>query len=139
MRIDKALKLTTPQAPPTPVPTREITPARAPEPSVRLPKLSVKPFNGDITQWTTFWDSKSAIHENPTLSDIDKFNYLRSLLERSARESIAGLTLTAPNYKEAVSILERRFRNTQQIISRHMDLLLNLEPVSAAHQLRNLH
>ena len=83
---------------------------------------------------TTFWDSfKSAIHENPTLSDIDKFNNLRSLLERSARESIAGLTLTAPNYKEVVSILEKRFGDKQQIISRHMDLLLNLEPVSAAH------
>ena len=83
---------------------------------------------------TTFWDSfKSAIHENPTLSDIDIFNYLRSLLELSVRESIAGLTLTAPNYKEVVSILEKRFGNTQQIISRHIDLLLNLEPVSAAH------
>ncbi len=76
---------------------------------MRLPKLSIRPFNGDITQWTTFWDSfKSSIHENPTLSDIDKFNYLRSLLERSARESIGGLTLTAPNYKEAVSILKER-------------------------------
>ena len=139
VRIDKALKLTTSPAPPTSAPTREITPARAPAPSVRLPKLSIKPFNGDITQLTTFWDSfKSAIHENPTLSDIDKFGYLRSLLERSASESVAGLTLTASNYKEAVSILEKRFGNTQQIISRHMDLLLNLEPVSAAHQLRNL-
>ena len=142
VRIDKALKLTTPLAPPTPAPivaTHETTPARALGPGVRLPKLSIKPFYGDITQWTTFWDSfKSSIHENPTLSDIDKFSYLRSLLERSARESIAGLTLTAPNYKEAVSILEKRFGNTQQIISRHMDLLLNLEPVSAAHQLKNL-
>ena len=54
-------------------------------------------------QWTTFWDSfKSAIHDNPTLSDIDKLNYLRSLLECSAKESIAGLALTAPNYKKAV-------------------------------------
>lgn len=137
VKIDKALKRTTPSAPPTPA--RDVTPARAPEPSVRLPKLSIKPFSGDITQWTTFWDSfKSAIHENPALSDVDKFNYLRSLLERSARESIAGLALTAPNYKEAVSVLEKRFGNTQQIISRHMDLLLNLEPVSAVHQLRNL-
>ena len=139
VRIDKALKLATPPAPPTPSTTHEVSTARAPEPSVRLPKLSLKPFNGDITQWTTFWDSfKSAIHDNPTLSDLDKFNYLRSLLERSAKESIAGLALTAPNYKEAVSILEKRFGNTQQIISRHMDLLLSLEPVSAVHQLRNL-
>ena len=136
VRISKALKLATSLVPPTHIPTRKVMPA---ELSVRLPKLSIKPFNGDITQWTTFWDSfKSAIHENPALSDIDKFNYLRSLLEHSAKESIAGLTLTASNYKEAVSILEKHFGNTQQIISRHMDLLLNLEPVSAAHQLRNL-
>ena len=81
---------------------------------------------------------KSAIHDNTTLSDIDKFNYLRSFLERSAREAIAGLTLTGPNYKEAVSILEKRFGNKQQIIGRHMELLLNLEPVTASHQLRNL-
>ena len=38
----------------------------------------------------------------------------------------------------SVSILEKRFRNTQQIINRYMDLLLNLERVSAAHQLRSL-
>ena len=37
-----------------------------------------------------------------------------------------------------MSVLQKRFGNTQQIISRHMDLLLNLEPVGAAHQLRNL-
>lgn len=60
------------------------------------PKLMLQPFIGDITAWTTFWDSyESAIHENNGLSDIDKFNYLRSLLERTAYEAIAGLTLTA--------------------------------------------
>ncbi len=138
VRIGKVLRQSAPLARPSPTPTRE-TPARVPESSVRLPKLSIQPFNGDITQWVTFWDSfKSAIHENPALSDIDRFIYLRSLLERSARESIAGLALTAPNYKEAIAILEKRFGNTQQIISRHMDLLLNLEPVTGAHQLRNL-
>ena len=144
VKIDKALKLISLAAIPTPAPTaspthHEVPPIRVPEPCVRLPKLSIKPFSGDLTQWTTFWDSfNSAIHENPTLSEIDKFNYLRSFLERSARESIAGLALTAHNYKEAVSILQKRFGNTQQIISRHMDLLLNLEPVNAVHQLRNL-
>ena len=145
VKIDKTLKLISLSATPTPAPSaspthHEMPPIRVPEPSVRLPKLSMKPFSGDLTQWTTFLDSfKSAIHENPTLSDINKFNYLRSFLERSARESIAGLALTAHNYKEAMSILQKCFGNTQQIISRHMDLLLNLEPVSAVHQLRNLH
>ena len=48
----------------------------------RLPKLTLKSFDGDITQWIGFWDSfKLAIHDNTGLSDIDKFTYLRSLLE----------------------------------------------------------
>ena len=62
---------------------------------VKLPKLSLKPFGRDITAWMTFWESyESAIHKNPTLSDIDKFNYLKSLLDGTAHEAIVGLTLT---------------------------------------------
>ena len=49
---------------------------------VKLPKLTLKKFSGDLTTWTTFWDSfESAVHNNPDLSCIDKFNYLHSLLE----------------------------------------------------------
>ena len=126
--------------PPTHTTTPEPIPARPPDRRVKLSKLSLKAFNGDITNWTTFWDSfKSAIHENSTLSEIDKFNYVKSLLECSARESIAVLTLTAANYREAVSILQKRFGNKQQIISRHMVLLPSLEPVNSPHDLRNLH
>ena len=43
------------------------------------------------------------------LSDIDKFNYLWSLLEKSAYEAIAGLTLSSTNYGEAIEILKKRF------------------------------
>ena len=61
---------------------------------VKLPKLTLRKFSGDPTAWTPFWDSyESAIHRNPDLSDIDKFNYLQSLVEHSAAEAIAGLTL----------------------------------------------
>ena len=36
------------------------------QPSVKLPKLSLKKFSGDITTWSTFWDTfESAIHKNP--------------------------------------------------------------------------
>ena len=74
---------------------------------MKLPKLTIRPFNGDLTAWTTFWDSfEAAIHRNDELSDIDKFNYLRSLLEHTAREAISGFSLTSANYGEAISILK---------------------------------
>ena len=71
-----------------------------------------------------------------SLSPIDKFNYLRSLVEKSAAEAISRLTLTADNYKEAVTILKKRFGNKQQIITKH--ILLSLEPVTSQHKLREL-
>ena len=94
---------------------------------VKLPKLSLKKFNGDVSRWTSFWDSfESAVHRNTDLSDVDKFNYLTSMIEHSASEAIAGLSLTASNYKEAVMILKKRFGNKQVIVNKHMEILSEL-------------
>ena len=141
VRIERLLAAT-PIAPPT-IP--HVTPRESERPPdasghrVKLPKLMLKPFNGDITTWTPFWESyESAIHKNASLSDVDKFNYLNSLLEHSAREAVSGLTLTSSNYHEAISILKKRFGNKQQIISRHMDILLNVEAVASQHDLKGL-
>ena len=133
----------------TPTESRAATPSGPPihlgagemihSPHVKLPKLSLKRFNGDLTKWTTFWDTfKSAVHDNPTLTSIDKFNYLNSLLESAAAEAIAGLTLTSANYEEAIATLRRRFGNKQLILNCHMDLLLNLEGVTSQHNLKGL-
>ena len=107
---------------------------------VRLPKLSIKKFNGNLTAWTTFWDSfESTIHLNPELTNIDKFNYLNSLLEQSAAESISGLTLTNANYEEAIAaVLKKSYGNKQQIISTNMDALLNLEAVTSHSNFKSL-
>ena len=111
----------------------------SPLPKVKLPKLTLKKFHGDLTRWTPFWDSyESSIHLNPGLSNIDKFVYLNSLLEGPAAESVAGLRLTAANYNEAVSILQRRFGDTDQIVSKHMEALLTLEAVTSQYNLKAL-
>ena len=80
------------------------------ERSVRLPKINMKSFNGDLTAWTPFWDScASSLHDNPTLSDVDRFNYLNSLLEGPTRGAVSGLTLTSANYHGPVVILKKMF------------------------------
>ena len=93
----------------------------------KLPKLTLPKFKGEVTRFRSFWDSfNSAIHNNPDISAIDKFNYLRELLEGPAARAIQGLALSAANYETAVEILQTRFGKTQQIISAHMDDLLKL-------------
>ena len=43
----------------------------------RLPKLTLQKFQ-DVTNWSAFWDSyKSAVHDNVSISVVDKFNYLK--------------------------------------------------------------
>ena len=105
---------------------------------VKLPKLSLERFNGEVTKWWTFWDTfDSSINGNPGLSDIDKFIYLKSLLEGIASKAASGLKLTAANYAEAVSILRKRFGNKQQI-SKHMENLLGIDAITFQHNLKGL-
>ena len=72
------------------------------------------------------------------MSDIDKFNYLNSLLENTAADAISGLTLTSGKYNEAIVILKKRFGNKQLAINKHMDVLLNLDPVTSIYDLKGL-
>ena len=103
-------------------PPLAITPSKP-----RLPKLVLPRFKGDVKDWSAFWDSfKSAIHDNNDIPKVDKFNYLKSLLEGTAFKTVQGLTLTDRNYDSAIQLLKERFGNPQQIISAHMEGLLKV-------------
>uniref|UniRef100_A0A1X7TY63 Uncharacterized protein n=1 Tax=Amphimedon queenslandica TaxID=400682 RepID=A0A1X7TY63_AMPQE len=91
-------------------------------PKVKLPELSMKRFDGDMSQWMSFWDSSSSVHENSTLSDVDKLNYLSSMLSGTVAEA-AGLSITSSNYGKAVAILNKRIGNRQLIVNKHMEAL----------------
>ncbi|XP_053376643.1 uncharacterized protein LOC128547613 [Mercenaria mercenaria] len=77
----------------------------------RLPKFSLPNFNGNILEWQAFWDSfSSAVHSNQNLTDVQKFNYLRSQLEDEAARKIDGFALTNANYSNAVELLHEQKR-----------------------------
>ena len=98
----------------------------------RLPKIELPKFNGNITKFRSFWESyESSVDLNPSLSTIDKFNYLRASLEGSAARSIQGLSLTEGNYAAATEILKKRFGKPQQVIVGHMDDLMKIPPCSS--------
>lgn len=93
----------------------------------RLPKLALPMFNGNALDWPSFWDSyRSAVHENPSLSDVQKFNYLRAQLSNGTERVIAGLPLTNANYTKAIQLLIERFGQPHKIVNAHMEALLNL-------------
>ena len=80
----------------------------------KLPKLNLPVFKGNVMEWLTFWDLYNvAVHCNDSLSPVQKFTHLRTLVTKDA---IAGLTLTDANYDEAIKILKDRFGNKEKIM-----------------------
>ncbi|XP_055943575.1 uncharacterized protein LOC129974831 [Argiope bruennichi] len=111
--------------------------------STKLPKIALDMFDGNIKKFQEFWPSfEAAVHDNASLSKVEKFNYLRSLLMGGAARAISGLTLTNENYDKAVEILKDRFGQRQAVISAYMNTLLSLQPIRRINNtagLRNLY
>lgn len=100
--------------------------------TVKLPKLQLKKFAGDFRDCVSFWEQyKATVHENRSLSNIDKFNYLQLLLTGKAADTIAGLTPTDACYDTAISLLMEEYGNTDKIVDQTMQCLLSLQPLTS--------
>lgn len=89
---------------------------------VKLPKLDVPSFNGNILNWQTFWEQFCiSIHERSHLSDAEKLVYLRQALkDGTARSTIEGLSRSGEHYKEAIDYLKDRFDRPRLIHQTHV-------------------
>ena len=96
---------------------------------MKLSKLDVIPFSGDKLKWPEFWDAfENAVHNNKKLSNIEKFNYLKSKLNGEAKSAILGLALSKENFDVAIQILKDRFGNEQGVTDLHYYKMINLSP-----------
>ena len=84
---------------------------------VKLPKIDVPMFDGDILHWQTFWEQFSvAIHDRTNISDTEKLVYLRhSLKDGSAKSIIEGLSRSGEQYAEAIESLKPHYSRPQLI------------------------
>ena len=102
-----------------------------------MPQLNLPKFNGEFSEFISWWDSfNSAIHTNDRLSSIDKFNYLVTYLEGRAKAAISGIQITSENYQTAIDILSKRF-NKPRLIIKHLlgDIL---PPVTISNSLASI-
>ena len=86
---------------------------------------------------------KQTYKHNPvSLTNVEKFNYLRSLLVDEALHCISGLLLTNGNYDPlnctALKLLKHRYGNNQIIISAHMNALIKLLKVRNNNDIHGL-
>ncbi|XP_040067881.1 uncharacterized protein LOC120841109 [Ixodes scapularis] len=106
---------------------------------VRLPKLELMKFNGSVSQWQEFWEQlNQVVHYNNELTEVDKFNYLKTAVTGDAAAAIAGLPSTARCYEDAVTMLKSRFGNQDLLVQTHLKRLIDVKPVRSALDIRGL-
>ena len=95
---------------------------------VKLPKLQLPKFAGDVTQFQEFWDQFEATVDKTDLPVVNKFTYLKNLLEGEAKATVEGLTLTGDHYETACKILKERYGRKELVVFSHIQSLLTLKP-----------
>ncbi|XP_043257983.1 uncharacterized protein LOC122400525 [Colletes gigas] len=100
------------------------------QPAIKLPVIQLPSFDGNYNGWLKFRDTfLSLIHNNESLSDIQKFHYLDSSLEGCAARIIQSLGISDANYKIAWETLNARFQDSTALLRHHVHALLDITPV----------
>uniref|UniRef100_A0A915NL38 CCHC-type domain-containing protein n=1 Tax=Meloidogyne floridensis TaxID=298350 RepID=A0A915NL38_9BILA len=103
------------------------TPAPAFHQKLQRPHIKLRRFNGNIEEWCSFWETyRVLIHEDPTLSHVEKFNILDSILEDEAKDLLGGLTMTHEGYDTAIDLLLEKFGSERKLVRSLNHELLNL-------------
>ena len=98
-------------------------------------------FDGNLLNWPSFYDDfSSPLDNNTSLSNIEKFQFLRAQLDGKALNTIAGLHLTENNYTHAKELLIERYGQTHKIVNAYMKALWELpHPRENITSLRNFY
>ena len=94
--------------------------------SLKLPKLQLPVFSGDVLLWQEFHESFSAAVDNSSISDVEKFQYLKGQLKGEAAALLSGLPLISSNYKVACDLLTQRYGSKRRRLRAHVRSLLSL-------------
>ena len=94
---------------------------------MKLPKLDIPVFNGNIIHWTRFWEQFCiSVHDRSSLSNAEKFVYLQQALKGGiAKSSIDGMTQSGENHNGAVACLKAWYDRPRLIHKAHVKMILD--------------
>lgn len=85
-------------------------------PKTALPRIKLKQFSGEFEDWPSFRDLfLSVIGENSSISNIERFHYLKSSLQGPAEKLIRPLAVTGDNYEKAWALLVKNYENKKEL------------------------
>lgn len=100
---------------------------------LKLDKIEIPSFNGDLTQWIAFRDQYvDLIHNNEQLTPVVKFYQLKSHLTGLAADAISGFKVCAADYNAAWTVLSNRFDNKNRIIDEYISQFRRMSALHTA-------
>jgi hypothetical protein len=100
--------------------------------NLRLPKLSLRTFDGNFSEWTSFIQFfDNAIHSRPELARIEKFQYLISSLTGEPLNLVKAITLSEENYPIAYNALVDRYENKRKLSYHYWNTLKQLPKLTS--------
>lgn len=98
----------------------------------KLPQIDIPEFHGDIQQFPLFIESfRTVVHENPSLRDAERIQYLISKLKGKAQNICIGIAPTPENYKILYDALIQKYEDKRAIAVTYLENILNLKPLTA--------
>uniref|UniRef100_A0A8D8SQJ6 Integrase catalytic domain-containing protein n=2 Tax=Cacopsylla melanoneura TaxID=428564 RepID=A0A8D8SQJ6_9HEMI len=98
----------------------------------RLPKLEIPVFTGELHEWSNFYALfETTIDKNKSLSNIEKFQYLKTFLGGPALSLIESLPLSPANYPIAYKTVVDRYQNKRNLGTYYLNKLFSFRPLSS--------
>ncbi|XP_011707938.1 PREDICTED: uncharacterized protein LOC105462784 [Wasmannia auropunctata] len=94
----------------------------------KLPKIEIPKFSGELKDWLQFWSLFKNIHEDPTITKEDKFQYLIQAMTKDSRASevVSSFPPTAVNYDKVITSLKNRFGREDLLVEVYVREMLKL-------------
>lgn len=108
---------------------------------VKLPRIQLPIFTGTYEGWPTFNDLfLSLIHNNTSLSKVQKLHYLKSSVVGEAEALLRNVQVTEDNYDQAWETLRNRYGNKRLIINTLLKKLFLQKKITvhSASQIKNI-
>ncbi|XP_073949064.1 uncharacterized protein [Choristoneura fumiferana] len=97
---------------------------------VRLPRIELPRFSGSYEEWQAFEDIfTSLIHNNKSLSDVQRFHYLKSCLCGEASTTLKHYQVLESNYQSAWETLRKRYSHQRLVVNSILKRLLSTKRI----------
>lgn len=88
---------------------------------LKLLRVSMPIFSGKYEEWISYRNLfHGIIEQNTMLPDVQKMQYLLSLLKGEAYDVVSSLEASAENYRETWQMLRNRYSDPQLIIAKYV-------------------